>query len=62
MPPSSQAKPHIEPQARLSRRVDNNLRVHIHAVLRALTPLFWGHVNPCGRFGLDRSAHIAALA
>ncbi len=28
----------------------------------ALTPLFWTHVNPSGRFELDMHARIAALA
>ncbi len=28
----------------------------------ALTPLFWGHVNPYGRFELDMATRIAALA
>jgi TnpA family transposase len=30
--------------------------------LHALTPLFWGHVNPYGRFELDMDTRIAALA
>ena len=30
--------------------------------LHALTPLFWGHVNPYGRFDLDMRTRIAALA
>ena len=30
--------------------------------LHALTPLFWTHVNPYGRFELDMRARIAALA
>lgn len=25
---------------------------------RALSPLFWAHVNPYGRFDLDMSAHL----
>ena len=25
---------------------------------RALTPLFWGHVNPYGTFQLDMTAHL----
>jgi TnpA family transposase len=29
--------------------------------LHALTPLFWGHVNPYGRFELDMATRIAAL-
>ena len=29
--------------------------------LHALTPLFWGHVNPYGRFELDMDTRIAAL-
>jgi hypothetical protein len=28
----------------------------------ALTPLFWGHVNPCGRFELDMATRINAFA
>jgi hypothetical protein len=27
----------------------------------ALTPLFWGHVNPDGRFELDMTTRINAL-
>jgi len=30
--------------------------------LHALTPLFWTHVNPYGRFDLDMRTHITALA
>ena len=30
--------------------------------LHALTPLFWTHVNPYGRFDLDMRTRIAALA
>ena len=29
--------------------------------LHTLTPLFWGYVNPCGRFELDMAPCIAAL-
>lgn len=25
---------------------------------RALSPLFWTHVNPYGRFELDRNSHL----
>ncbi|WSJ27073.1 transposase [Streptomyces sp. NBC_01324] len=25
---------------------------------RALSPLFWTHVNPCGRFELDVNSHL----
>jgi len=30
--------------------------------LHALTPLFWTHVNPYGRFDLDMHTRVAALA
>ena len=30
--------------------------------LHALTPLFWTHVNPYGRFELDMRTRISALA
>jgi len=30
--------------------------------LHALTPLFWTHVNPYGRFDLDMRTRITALA
>ncbi|MEK2474222.1 hypothetical protein [Streptomyces noursei] len=28
----------------------------------ALSPLFWTHVNPCGRFELDMNPHLALAA
>ena len=30
--------------------------------LHALTPLFWTHVNPYGRFDLDMHTRITAIA
>jgi hypothetical protein len=30
--------------------------------LNALTPLFWEHVNPYGRFELDMDTRIAGLS
>jgi len=27
--------------------------------MHALTPLFWGHINPYGRFELDMQTRIA---
>ncbi|MFF1922814.1 Tn3 family transposase [Streptomyces sp. NPDC058221] len=29
---------------------------------RALSPLFWTHVTPCGRFELDMNSHLARAA
>ncbi|SEB98806.1 Tn3 transposase DDE domain-containing protein [Streptomyces sp. 2231.1] len=29
---------------------------------RALSPLFWTHVNPYGRFELDMNSHLALAA
>ncbi|MFE7558836.1 Tn3 family transposase [Kitasatospora sp. NPDC057500] len=29
---------------------------------RALSPLFWTHVNPCGRFEPDMNSHLALAA
>ncbi|MFF2928133.1 Tn3 family transposase [Streptomyces celluloflavus] len=29
---------------------------------RALSPLFWTHVNPYGRFELDMTSHLALAA
>ncbi len=32
------------------------------ADLRALSPLFWTHVNACGRFELDMNSHLDLAA
>ncbi|MER5784028.1 hypothetical protein ABT104_20280 [Streptomyces mobaraensis] len=47
---------------RATRRPELEAAVRLAGELKGLSPLFWAHVNPYGRFEGDSNAHLQLVA